>query len=186
MKGDKYLFSSGKVVLSDYNEYSTFNLCRGKYSRVIRTAVVTWIVIICAFFAVAGFVAKNMMTVLIGGIILLCLASFFVLLRRQVKTVCLKKRQYLYATHEVRFGKNGLIYSVLFDPEHNPYKQENTQDDFFYDDFYRIYETGGFFYLYLDKKSTIIVPKRNMMPADSMELRELLTKKLDKKFIRCI
>jgi len=186
MKGDKYLFSSGKVVLSDYREYSTFNLCRGKYSRVIRTAVVTWIVLICAFIAVAGFVAKNMMTVLIGGIILLCLASFFTLLRRQVKTVCVKKQQYLYATHEVRFGKNGLIYSVLFDPAHNPYKQENTQDDFFYDDFYRVYETGGFFYLYLDKKSTIIVPKRNMMPADSIELRELLAKKLDKKFIRCI
>lgn len=186
MKGDKYLFSSGKVVLSDYREYSTFNLCRGKFSRVIRTAVVMWLVLACLFVAVVGFMAQNTMLILIGGIILLCLGSFFALLRRQVKTVCIKKQQYLYATHEVRFGKNGLIYSVLFDPAHNPYKQEDTQDDFFYTDFFRVYETGGFFYLYLDKKSTVIVPKRNMMPADCMQLRELLSKKMEKKFIRCI
>ncbi len=186
MKGDKYLVSSGKIVLSDYREYSTFNLCRGKFSRVIRTAVVMWIVLICLYLAAVGFASKNTMFILIGGIVLLCLGCFFALLRKQVKTVCLKKKQYLYATHEVRFGKNGLIYSVLFDPEHNPYKQENTQDDYFYTDFFRVYETGGFFYLYTDKKTAIIVPKRNMMPADSMELRELLSKKLEKTFIRCI
>ena len=186
MKGDKYLFASGKVVLFDYREYSTFNLCRGKFSRVIRTAVVLWLVLACAFVAWIGFMAKQTMLILTGGVILLCLASFFALLRKQVKAVCVKKQQYLYATHEVRFGKNGLIYSVLFDPAHNPYKQENTQDDFFYSDFFRVYETGGFFYFYTDKKTALIVPKRNMMPADSMELRDVLAQKIGKKFIRCI
>jgi hypothetical protein len=58
--------------------------------------------------------------------------------------------------------------------------------DFFYSDFMAVYETRGFFYFYIDKKSTIIVPKRNMMPADSMELSALLAKTVEKRFIRCI
>ncbi len=186
MKDRKYLLAQGKVILSDYREFSTFNLCRGKFSRVIRTAFIAWALVICLYLAVVGFMAQNTMLILIGGVLLLCLGTFFALLRKQVKTVCVKKQQYLYATHRVQFGKNGLIYSVLFDPEHNPYKQEDTQDDFFYTDFMAVYETGGFFYLYLDKKSTIIVPKRNMMPADYMELRALLSKNLEKKFTRCI
>lgn len=186
MKQQKYLLSKGKIVLSDYREYANFNLCRGKLSRVIRTAVTVWVVIIAAYLAVVGFASQNSTLVLVGGLILLCLGTFFALLRKQVKTVCVKKQEYLYATHQVQFGNNGLIYSVLFDPEHNGRKLEDTQDDFFYTDFFRVYETGGFFYLYLDKKSTIIVPKRNMMPADSLELRKLLAEKLEKKFIRCI
>lgn len=183
---ENYLFSSGKIVLSDYREYATFNLCRGKFSRVIRTAVVIWIIVICLYLALVGLASQRTMLLLVAGIILLCLGSFFGLLRRQVKTVCIRKKPFLYATHEVRFGGNGLIYSVLFDSEHNPHQMEDSQDDFFYDDFFRVYETGGFFYLYLNKKSTIIVPKRNMMPADSMKLHDLLAKKLGKKFIRCI
>ncbi|MBQ8324944.1 MAG: YcxB family protein [Clostridia bacterium] len=186
MKQQKYLLSKGKVVLSDYREYANFNLCRSKFSRVIRTAVMAWVILIALYLAVVGFVAQSSVLVLAGGVLLLCLGTFFGLLRKQVKTVCIKKQEYLYATHQVQFGNNGLIYSVLFDPEHNSHKLEDTQDDFFYTDFFRVYETGGFFYLYIDKKSTIIVPKRNMMPADSLELRTLLSQKLEKKFIRCI
>lgn len=186
MKQQKYLLSKGKVVLSDYREYANFNLCRGRFSRVVRTAIMIWVIIIALYLAVVGFVSQSSGLVLVGGLLLLCLGTFFALLRRQVKTVCVRKQEYLYATHQVQFGKNGLIYSVLFDPQHNYRKLEDTQDDFFYTDFFRVYETGGFFYLYIDKKSTIIVPKRNMMPADSLELRDLLAEKLEKKFIRCI
>ncbi len=186
MKDRKYLLSKGKVVLSDYREYSNFNLCRNKYSRVIRTLIVVWVIAMALYLAVAGLATQNSALVLIGGLILLCAGTFFALLRKQVKTVCVKKQEYLYATHQVQFGKNGLIYSVIFDPEHNARKHEDTQDDFFYEDFMAVYETKGFFYLYVDKKSTIIVPKRNMMPADCLELRELFSKKLEKRFIRCL
>ena len=186
MKDRKYLISRGKVVLSDYREFSTFNLCRNRFSRVLRTLFVVWVVAISAYLAVVGFLSQNSKLILIGGVLLLCLGSFFALLRKHVKTVCVKKQQYLYATHEVQFGKNGMIYSVLFDPAHNSYKQADTQDDFFYSDFMAVYETRGFFYFYIDKKSTIIVPKRNMMPADSMELSALLAKTVEKRFIRCI
>lgn len=185
-KGNKYLFASGKVVLSDYREYANFDIFRGKFSRVVRVALTVWIILICAFVILLGFMVQNTMMILIAGIILLCLGSFVFMLRRQVKVVCIRKKPFLYATHEVRIGKNGLIYSVLFDPAHNPGKLEDSQEDFLFEDLFRAYETGGFFYFYLAKKTAIILPKRNMMPADSLELRALLQNKIGKKFIRCI
>ena len=58
MKDRKYLISRGKVVLSDYREFSTFNLCRNRFSRVLRTLFVVWVVAISAYLATVGFLSQ--------------------------------------------------------------------------------------------------------------------------------
>lgn len=182
----KYLHARGKIVLSDYREYAYFDLFRGRFSRAIRSMAVLIAILGALFLLVLGFAARKSMIVLAGGLVLLCLGSFFYLFKRQVKTVCVKNKPLLYASHEVRFGGNGLIYSIFYDEEHNPRKLEDSQMDYLYENFYRVYENGGFFFFYTDKKSAIIVPKRNMTSADFMQLRNVLRNALGKKFVRCI
>ena len=184
MKG--YLTARGKIVLSDYREYMQFNLFRGKFSRLIRMLVILAVVLASLYLLLLGLQLHNTMVILGAGVLLLCFCMFFYLLRRTVKQTCLKQKPFLYATHEVRFGGNGLIYSVLYDPEHNPHKLPDSQTDHFYDSFFRVYETSAFFYFYPEKKSAIILPKRNMTLQDGQKLRALLQKELGKRFVRCI
>ena len=184
MKG--YLTARGKVVLSDYREYMQFNLFRGKFSRLIRALVILAAVMASLYVLLLGLKLHSTPLVLLAGILLLCFCMFFYLLRRTVKQTCLKQKPFLYATHEVRCGGNGLIYSVLYDPAHNPQHLPDSQQDHLYESFYRVYETGGFFYFYPKKKSAIILPKRNLTPADGQKLRVLLQKELGDRFVRCI
>ncbi len=182
----KYLHARGKIVLSDYREYAYFNLFRGKFSRVVRAMVTLVIVLIAVFLLLVGFSAQSSLFVVGGGAVLLSLGSFVFLLRKNVKTVCIKRKPFLYASHEIRFGGNGMLYSVLYDKEHNPNGWEDSRVEYLFEDFFRVYENGGFFYFYTDKKSAIILPKRNMTIEDFVALRGILNKTLGKKFIRCI
>lgn len=184
MKG--YLTARGKIVLSDYREYMNFNLFRGKFSRLIRALVILAVVLACLYVLLLGLQLHSTLLVLAAGIALLCFCMFFYLLRRSVKQTCLKRKPFLYATHEVRCGGNGLIYSVLYDPAHNPQGLPDSQQDYLYESFFRVYENGGFFYFYPDKKSAIILPKRNMTQQDGQKLRALLQKELGDRFVRCI
>lgn len=181
-----FLTARGKVVLSDYREYMQFNLFRGKLSRVIRTLVILAVVLLSLYLLLLGLQLHNTTVILAAGVLLLCFCMFFYLIRRTVKQTCLKKKPFLYATHEVRCGGNGLIYSVLYDPAHNPQKLPDSQQDYLYEAFFRVYETGGFFYFYPDKKSAIILPKRNLPLEDLPRLRTLLQKELGKRFVRCV
>lgn len=181
-----YLTARGKVVLSDYREYMQFNLFRGRFSRLLRAFVILAVVCVCLYVFLLGLQFRNTMLLLAAGIVLLCFCMFFYLLRRTVKQTCIKRKPFLYATHEVRCGGNGLIYSVLYDPAHNPQNLPDSQQDYLYDAFFRVYETGGFFYFYPDKKSAIILPKRNLQTADLLRLRTLLQKELGKRFVRCL
>ncbi len=182
----KYLTARGKIVLSDYREYMNFHLFRGRWSRVLRSLVILAVLLVCVYLILLGIQLRNTMLLLLAGILLLCFCMFFFLLRKYVKDLCMKRKPFLYATHEICCGGNGLIYSVFYDPEHNPQHLPDSQQDYLYSGFCRIYETGGFFYFYPDRKSAIILPKRNMPPADSLRLRSLLKKELGKQFIRCI
>lgn len=182
----KYLFARGMVVLSDYREYMNFNLFRGKCSRIVRALVILAAVMLCVFLLLLALQLHSMPLVILAGGLLLCFCMFFFLLRRHVKTICVKRKPFLYATHEVQFGGNGLIYSVLYDAAHNPQHLPDSRQEYRYESFYRVYETGGFVYFYPDKKSALILPKRNMTPADSIRLRTLLQNQLGKRFVKCI
>ena len=181
-----YLTARGKVVLSDYREYMQFNLFRGKCSRLLRSLLILAVVLLSLYLLLLGIQLKNTVVILVAGVVLLCFCMFFYLLRRTVKQTCIRKKPFLYATHEVRFGGNGLIYSVLYDPAHNPQNLPDSQQDYLYTTFFRVYETGGFFYFYPDKKSAIILPKRNLRIEDIQSLRTLLQKELGKTFVRCL
>ena len=183
MKG--YLSARGKIVLSDYREYMQFDLFRGKYARWVRMLVILVVVFACIAGVLAGITLKSRALVLGSAIVLLCFCMFFYLVKRHVKQTCVRQKPFLYATHEVHCGKNGLIYEVLYDPAHNPRHLPDSQQDYLYDDFYRVYETGGFFYFYPTRKSAILLPKRNMTLADVERLRDLLREKLGKRFVRC-
>lgn len=182
---EKYLYARGMIVLSDYREYMNFNLCRGKLSRFVRAAVVLAVVLAALCLLLFAVSLRSMLLVILAGSLLLCLGMFFYLLKRQVKTVCEKRKPFLYAMHEVQFGGNGMNYRVEYDARHNPAHLPDSEQAYLYKDFYRVYETGGFVYFYPTKKSAIILPKRNMNPEASIRLRALLQKQLGKKFVRC-
>ncbi len=184
MKG--YLSARGKIVLSDYREYMRFNLFRGKYSRWVRLFVILAVVLACLAGILAGISLKSKALVLGSAIVLLCFCMFFYLIKRHVKQTCVRQKPFLYATHAVHCGKNGLIYEILYDPAHNPRHLPDSQQDYLYDGFYRVYETGGFFYFYPTRKSAILLPKRNMALSDVDRLRDLLREKLGKRFVCCL
>ena len=182
----KRLHARGKIVLSDYREYAYFNLFRNRFSRVLRTMTMLVIVLVAVYLFLVGFSAQSSLFVVGGGAVLLSLGSFVFMFRRNVKNVCTKRKPFLYASHEIRFGGNGMVYSVLYDSEHNPHKWADSHVEYLYKDFFRVYENGGFFYFYTDKKSAIILPKRNMTVEEFVALRGLLQNTLGKNFIRCI
>lgn len=182
----KHLYARGKIVLSDYREYMNFQLFRGRFSRYLRALVLLAVLLLALYLLLVGVQSRQTVLIVLGGITLLCLAMFVFLLRKYVKDLCVKKKPFLYATHEVQCGGNGLIYSVCYDSAQNPQHLQDSRQTYLYKDFFRVYETGGFFYFYVNKKSAVILPKRNMTPADSIALRGVLQNEIGRKFIRCL
>ena len=124
--------------------------------------------------------------IILSGGGFLCYFMFQYLIRKHVKNTCLKQKEFMYATHEVEFGNNGIIYTVHYDPEHNPRRYEDKEQRYHYEEFYRIYETQNFYYLYPDKRFAVIVPKRNMTFRDEAKLNDLLRSSMGKKFVKCL
>ncbi len=182
----KHLYAHGKIVLSDYREYMNFQLFRGRFSRYLRALTLLIAVLLGVWVLLVGIQFRKTVLIVLGGTVLLCAAMFVFLIRKYVKDYCVKKKPFLYATHEVQCGGNGLIYTVCYDPKQNPQHLPDSKQTYLYADFFRVYETGGFFYFYPSKKSAVILPKRNMTPADSIALRGILQKEIGKKFIRCL
>ncbi len=182
----KHLCARGKIVLSDYREYMNFQLFRGRFSRYLRALILLALLVAALYLLLGGIYFQATIAIVLGGTTLLCVVMFVFLLRKYVKDYCVKKKPFLYATHEVQCGGNGLIYTVCYDPKQNPQHLPDSKQTYLYADFFRVYETGGFFYFYPSKKSAVILPKRNMTPADSIALRGILQKEIGKRFIRCL
>lgn len=182
----RYLHAEGKVVLSDYREYMKFHIFRCRFSRIIRILADLLLFFLLTWLLLSGIRGGSTGLVVLAGAGFLCYFMFQYLLRRHVKNTCLKNKPFLYATHEVDFGNNGVLYTVRYDGEHNPRHLEDSETRYLYDELVHIYETSGFFYLYPTGRSAVIVPKRNMTFRDEAKLRELLRSRVGKRYARCL
>lgn len=182
----KFLHAEGKIVLADYREYMKFHMFKGKWSRIVRILVDMLIFFVFTWLLLSGIVGGSTMLIILGGAGFLCYFMFQYLVRKHVKNTCLKKKEFMYATHEVDFAGNGIVYTVRYDPDHNSHHLEDVESKYLYTEFWRAFETKGFFYFYPDKRLAIIVPKRNMTYHDEAKLEELLKSRLGKQYVHCL
>lgn len=166
----KALESLGFVTPRDYNSYVKFNIFKGRFYRLKSALAVISVVLLSIVFVLLGFAVVNKSFFIAGGAILLCLLMFFYTISVNVKNHCNSNAKIVRAKQKTVFGKNGFVFELLFDKEEN-----NEHDEIFYDELDAVYDTKNAIYMYIEKRSVIIIPKRNlnMSPA---EAREFLVK----------
>ncbi len=153
----KALESLGYVNAKDYKEFIYFNLFRGKSYRIKKIATLVAILLVSAGFAVYGFLSGNKIffvgaALVIGGALMMIYS-----VNSNVNNHCKRQAKVVRAKQSNKFGKNGFIYELLMD---NP--EENEHNEIFYDELDAVYVAKSAIYLYIEKRSTVIIPKRNL------------------------
>jgi hypothetical protein len=164
------LESEGYVTPRDYSAYLKFNLLKGKYYRIKVIMVLLSIGVICAWLLLAGLGTGNTNLVIASGAIALCAFMFYYTINVNVKRVCNKGAKVIRAKQKTQFGKNGFVFELLF--------QNGEEDEFseiLYDEIEKIYLAPKAMYIYIEKRSVIVIPKRNLKIAP-VEARAFLTK----------
>lgn len=176
----KAIESLGYVTPRDYNSYIRFNMLKGKYYRVKVCIVTISILLLTAFLFINGFLTSNKNLFIIGGVIILCSLMFLYTLNVNVKRVCNSNAKIVRAKQKTVFGKNGFIFDLLFDDE-----ALNEHDEIFFDEIDAIYLAPKAIYIYIEKRSVIIIPKRNLT-IEPYEAKAFLEKFIPQKLIVCI
>ncbi len=177
----KPLESYGYVTPKDYNYFVRFNMLKGKYYRVKAFIGLAFAFLFSAFLIYMGFATKDKGYFIGGGAIMLCVLMLFYTINTNVKNHCNRQPKVIRANQKMVFGKNGFVFDLLFQNE-----EENEHSEIFYDELEAVYETKGYIYLYIEKRSVLIIPKRNLKISPS-EARAFLQKYLpNQKFIICV
>ena len=153
----KPLSAEGYVTPRDYNAYLKFNLLKGRFYRIKVIALAFVLAILCAALFFFGWVYGNKTYWIAAGAILLCVFMFFYTVNTNVKRVCNKSAKVIRAIQKVDFGKNGFVFELKFKNQ-----EENEYNEIFYDEIDYIYLAPKAIYIYIDKGSVIVVPKRNI------------------------
>ena len=153
----KALESIGYVTPRDYSAYVKFHVLRGKYYRLKSALIVFGLVLLGSALVAYGFMTRSKGLVVGGGAILLCLLMFFYTINTNVKRICNSKAKTVRAMQKVTFGKNGFALDLLFQNE-----EENEHDEIFFDELEMVYDAKTAIYVYIEKRSVIIIPKRNL------------------------
>ncbi len=151
----KALESFGFVAIPDYSSFVRFNIFKGKYYRIKMMILAFLMAAICLYFALLGIYSRTAKYLIIAGILLLCCGMFGYVVRVNVKNFCKSRANIVRAKQKVVFGKNGLVHDLMLEPE-------PERNEYFYEDLKMIYDTKAALYLYFDKKSVLILPKRNL------------------------
>lgn len=175
------LKSEGYVTPMDYNHYIRFNLLKGRYYRLKIIAIVFAIAVTCITLLLYGFAASNKGFWIAAGAILLCVVMFFYTLNVNVKRVCNSSAKVIRAKQRTEFGKNGFVFELIF--KNN---EENEYNEILYDEIDCIYLAPKAIYIYIEKRSVIVIPKRNINIAP-IEARAFLAKFVpDHKLVVCV
>ena len=177
----KAIESLGYVTPRDYTHFVRFNILKGKYYRVKAAVGIVMALIVCAFLAINGVVKGEKSYFILAGAVLLCIFMLFYTINNNVKNHCNRQPKVIRAQQKAVFGKNGFVFELLFKDE-----EENEHDEIFYDELEYVYDTKHAIYLYIEKRSVLIIPKRNlnMSPA---EAREFLKKYIPaQKLVICV
>jgi len=153
----KPIRSEGYVALKDYAAYTRFHILKGKYYRIKTIFLILAILTISAYLAIYALTSGEHKYLVIAGVLLLCTGMFFYVINMNVKNICKKNAKTVYAIQKTEFGKNGLVLDMLFK---NP--EENEHYEIFYDEVERIYFAPKAIYVYIEKRSAIVIPKRNL------------------------
>ena len=162
----KALESFGYVTPRDYSAYVKFHVLRGKYYRLRAALIVGGLLLITAALFLVGYVLHQKVYWVAGGAVLLCFLMFFYTLNVNVKRVCNKQAKVVRAKQKTVFGKNGFVFDLIFQNE-----EENEHDEIFFDELEKVYVTKNAIYLYVEKRSVIVIPMRNLKitPAEALE-----------------
>ncbi len=178
----KAIESMGYVAIPDYKEFIYFNLFKGKNYRIKRAVTVALILLASAVSVFYFFKTGSKISLIIGGVLLLGMFMLVYNVNTNVKNHCKNKAKVIRAKQSNKFGKNGLIYELLYDSSAEA--EENEYSEIFYDELETVYFAKNAIYLYIEKRSTIIIPKRNlnMSPQEALEF---LKKYLPQKLVIC-
>ena len=166
----KPLESIGFVGIKDYSRYLKFNVLKGKYYRIKTMCVAMALTVICLWLLLAGWANNDKSLWVVAGVILLCTLMFFYTVNTNVKRICNSKAKTVRAKQRTEFGKNGFVFELMFEDE-----TENEFSEIFYDEVETIYLAPHAIYIYIEKRSVIIIPKRNLK-ITPFEARVFLTK----------
>ncbi len=153
----KALESIGYVTPKDYSAYVKFHVLKGKYYRLKSALIVIGLVLLGGLLVAYGFLSRTKGLVVGGGAILLCLLMFFYTINTNVKRICNSKAKTVRAKQHIVFGKNGFSLDLLFKNE-----EENEHDEIFFDELEMVYDAKTAIYVYIETRSVIIIPKRNL------------------------
>ena len=153
----KALSSIGYVTPRDYSAYVKFNLLKGKYYRLKSAFLVLIIAVLSAFLILSGLANGNKNYFIFAGIIVLCSLMFLYTVNINVKNTCNKSAKIIRAKQRTEFGKNGFVFELMFENA-----EENEYNEIFYDEVDNIYLAPKAIYIYIEKRSVIVIPKRNI------------------------
>ncbi len=178
----KALESNGYVTPRDYTFYCRFNILKGRYYRIKTMFLAFALVMICFACVFFGLALDLSALFVVAGIILLCALMFSYVMSVNVKNVCNSKARIIRAKQKTVFGKNGFVFEMNF--EKTP--EENEHSEIFYDELDRVYLAPKAIYLYIEKRSVIVIPKRNLNMSP-IEARAFLVKYIPaNKLIVCV
>lgn len=178
----KALECNGFVTPRDYTLYCRFNILKGRFYRVKAIAAAVILVAACLLLVLFGLAYGIKELFVVAGIILLCALMFAYVMSVNVKNTCNGKAKIVRAKQRTVFGKNGMVFELLFDKT----PEENEYSEIFFDEIDRIYDGPKAIYVYIDKRSVLVLPKRNlnMSPA---EVRGFLKKYVPaQKLVICV
>ncbi len=175
----KAIKSEGYVTVKDYNSYARFNVFKGKYYRIIMTLLGLLLFLVCVAMVVVGFAYGIKTLWILAGVLALCVLMFFYTLSVNVKNTCRRNSDIVRAVQKTMFGKNGFVVDLVFKDE-----SKNEQYEILYDEVEKIYLTRDAIYIYVEKRSAIVIPKRNLKiePAEALEF---LKKYAPQKLVIC-
>ena len=170
----------GYVTQKDYGAFVRFNILKGRFYRlkaafaalVLAAAVITLLAL--------GLATKNRDLMIAAGIILLSAGMGAYMIKVQVRNVCRRNAKAVRGKQHILFGKNGLIFEL---------KYQNSEDDEYTDVLYEeidfIYETRGYYYIYVDKHTIMIAPKRSLRVSVD-EANRFLQEFVPDKYVVCL
>ncbi len=177
----KALESLGYVNIKDYTAYTRFHIFKGKYYRIKTFMLPLIIAAICVYLLLYGFSSGEKTYFIIAGIIVLCSLMTVYVLNVSVKNTCKRNADTVRAKQQTVFGKNGFVVDLFFQKE-----EANEHYEIFYDEVERVYFAPKAIYVYVEKRSAIVIPKRNLK-INPYEAREFLKKYIPaQKLVICV
>lgn len=166
-----------KLDYAAYRRFAEFQLFKGK-SPLIKKAVFYGFGLVAAIFLfLLGIAERNTSFLMLGGILLLCIALFTYLVKQVPKKQFRKNKKLLEVVQYYVFAPDGIIIELKSG-------EIDSREEVFYSELYRIYELKDAFYLYADKKSAFIIPKNSLKNVTTEQAREFFLKKVpDYKYI---